>query len=454
MRALQPEKPRTAWDPPRQSNILEAAGRFDQSAPFNRSFHQRLLATGGTMMRNSAWYFAAIIALLLCMLARSDARADIFVLDNDGRVEGTLTNPKESPRKQYIVKTDEGAIVTLDKSQVKDHVLQSPDEIEYEKIRFTFLDTVDGQWKAAEWCRDRGLTRQRNTHLERIIELDMNHKAARAALGYGQINGKWVRPEDVMKARGYVLHKGRWLLPQDKALQEQKEQAEFASKEWYNKIRRFRGLVGDRGPKGQAALDELQAITDPNAVPALMQWFKDENSEAVSLEIIKVLGRIERGDAVRSLCLIAVEGASEELRLSAIDELKRIKDHSAVTMLVQALKSKDNKRINRAGLALGELADKSAIEPLIASLVTVHKRVVQQGGGPNSITTGFDSTGGTSFGTGSKAVVVRNNVSNQDVHDALVKLAGDGVDFGYDTKAWRVWHANQKKPPVNAGRRD
>jgi hypothetical protein len=414
---------------------------------------QRLFGTGARRMRTDAWPIAAIIALLLSVLATSDARADIFVLENDGRVQGTLQNPKESPRKHYVVKTDDGATVTLDKSQVKDHVSQSPDELEYEKIRFTFLDTVEGQWKAAEWCRERGLSRERNSHLERVIELDMNHKAARAALGYGQINGKWVRQEDVMQARGYVLHKGRWLLPQDKALQEQKEQTEVASKEWHNKMRRFRGLVGDRGPKGQAALEELQAITDPNAVPALMQWFKDENSEAVSLEIIKVLGRIERGDAVRSLCLIAVDGASEELRLSAIDELKRIKDHSAVTMLVQALKSKDNKRINRAGLALGELEDKTAIEPLIASLVTVHKRVAQQGGG-QSISTGFDSTGGTSFGTGSKAVVVRNNISNQDVHDALVKLAGDGVDFGYDAKAWRSWHANQKKPPVNAGRRD
>ena len=137
----------------------------------------------------------------------------------------------------------------------------------------------------------------------------MNHKEARAALGYGQINGRWVRQEDVMKARGYVLHKGRWLLPQDVALQEQREQAEIGEKEWYNKVRRFRGLIGDRGPKGQAALEEFRAITDPNAVRPLMQWFDKEQSEAVSLEIIKVLGRIERGDAVRSLCLIALDGA-------------------------------------------------------------------------------------------------------------------------------------------------
>ena len=303
-------------------------------------------------MRNSAWQIA-IAALLLATLSTSDLRADIFVLENDGRVQGTLANPKESPRKKYIVKIDDGASLTLDKSQVKDHISQSPDELEYEKLRFTFLDSVEGQWKAAEWCRERGLTRERNAHLERVIELDMNHKEARAALGYGQINGRWVRQEDVMKARGYVLHKGRWLLPQDVALQEQKEQAEIGEKEWYNKVRRFRGLIGDRGPKGQAALEEFRAITDPNAVRPLIQWFDKEQSEAVSLEIIKVLGRIERGDAVRSLCLIALDGATEELRLSAIDELKRINesnqlkrinDRAAVTMLVQGLRGKDNKR--------------------------------------------------------------------------------------------------------------
>ena len=71
-------------------------------------------------MRTDAWPLAAIIAVLVAVLASSDALADIFVLENDGRVEGTLTNPKESPRKQYVVKTDDGATVTLDKSQVKD----------------------------------------------------------------------------------------------------------------------------------------------------------------------------------------------------------------------------------------------------------------------------------------------------------------------------------------------
>ncbi len=102
------------------------------------------------------------------------------MLDGDGRVQGTLANPKESPRKQYIVKTADGASLTLDKAQVKDHISQSPDELEYDKLRFTFLDNVEGQWKAAEWCRERGLSRERNSHLERIIELDTNHKEARA----------------------------------------------------------------------------------------------------------------------------------------------------------------------------------------------------------------------------------------------------------------------------------
>ena len=33
-------------------------------------------------------------------------------------------------------------------------ITQSPDEREYERIRFTIADTVEAQWKLAEWCRE------------------------------------------------------------------------------------------------------------------------------------------------------------------------------------------------------------------------------------------------------------------------------------------------------------
>ncbi len=386
-----------------------------------------------------------------CWLLAAEVSGDIVVLTNDGRVTGTIVNANESPRKNYIVKTNSGQI-TVDKSQVKEVIAQSPEELEYKRIRFTFADTVEDQWKLAEWCRQKGLSQERTNHLERIVELDPNHKPARAALGYGQINGRWVRQEDVMKERGYVMHKGRWMLPQDIEIQEQKRKTEVAQKEWYLKLRRVRAQLDDRGPRGDAARQELESLADPFAVPAIADLLKNESSDKVQMSLIAALARIKTADAVRVLAEMALEGPNEEIRLTAVDHLKDTKDRAATGYFVDALKAKDNQRINHAGIALGELGDKSAIGPLIDALVTVHKEKVQQGG-PNTLSPSFDSNGGIGFGAGSKSVVLRHNVQNRGVYEGLLKLAA-GTDFGYDARAWSRWHATQKKAAAAPKRRD
>ncbi|MEX2140615.1 MAG: HEAT repeat domain-containing protein [Pirellulales bacterium] len=379
------------------------------------------------------------------------AAADVVVLNNDGRVKGTLVNPHESPRKNYVIKTDAGEI-TIDKSQVKEVITQSPAEREYEKIRFTFPDAVEAQWKIAEWCREKGLSQQRTAHLERLIDLDPSHKQARAALGYGQFDGRWIRREDLMKERGYVWHNGRWMLPQDVEIQERKRQTELAQKEWNIKLRRFRAQLDDRGPRAQAALAEFKTLSDPAAVPAIADLFNDERSENMQMLLIDALGRIKSPDAVRMLADIAIEVANEDVRLAAVDYLKEIRDPAAAGYLVEALRSKENAKINRAGVALGELGDRSAIGPLIGALVSVHKEKVQQGG-PNTYSPSFDSNGGVAFGAGTRTFIVRRNVQNRGVHEGLVKLAA-GKDFGFDARAWGHWHAAQKKPVAAPGRRD
>jgi hypothetical protein len=391
------------------------------------------------------------VGLLWGIFAAATAAADVIVLTNDGRVQGTLVNANESPRKNYVVKTGAGEI-TIDKSQVKEVILQSPAEEEYERVRFTFADTVEEQWKLAEWCRDSGLTRQRTTHLERVIELDPNHKSARAALGYSRMNGGWFRQEDVMKQRGYVWHKGKWMLPQDIEIQEQKRKTETAQKGWYLKLKQLRAQLDDRGPRAETALAEMKKLADPNALAAIADMFRSERSAGVQGLLMDAMARIKTPDAVRVLADIALENGNEEVRLSAVDRLKEIKSPAAVTYFVQQLNGKDNVRINRAGTALGELGDKSAIGPLIDALVTVHKAKVQQGGN-NTFSPSFDSQGGIGFGAGGKTVTISKNVANRDVLDGLIKLA-DGPDHGYDQQAWSRWHAGQKKPAPAPGRRD
>jgi hypothetical protein len=399
--------------------------------------------------RIAAWRLTCLAGA--CVLA-STVAADVVVLNSGGRVKGTIVNADESPRKSYIVKTDAGQI-TLDKSQVKEVITQPPAELEYERIRFTFADTVEEQWKLAEWCREKGLMRERTGHLERIIELDPNHKQARAALGYSRIEGRWTRREDALKERGFVEYKGKWMLPQDAELQERKAKVQAAQKEWHIKLRALRAQLDDRGPRAGAALAELKSVSDAAALPAIVDAFKSESRTSVKTLLIDALARIGTADAIRLLAEIALESNNEELGLAAVDHLKQLKSPAAAGFFIAALGGGNIAKINRAGVALGELGDKAAIAPLIGALISVQKQKVQQGGS-GTISPSFDSQGGIGFGVGGKTVVLQKNVQNRGVHEGLVKLTG-GTDFGYDVVAWRQWLKDQRKEAaVVPGRRD
>jgi hypothetical protein len=151
-------------------------------------------------------------SILLIALATTVpvAQGDIFMLANGGRIEGSLANADEKPRKSYIIQMADGGRVTFDASQVEKVVPVRGEEREYEKVRHQYPDTVEGQWALAQWCLQRRLSTERETHLERVIELEPNHAEARRALGYSQVEGKWIRRDEAMISQGFKLFKGRW----------------------------------------------------------------------------------------------------------------------------------------------------------------------------------------------------------------------------------------------------
>lgn len=396
--------------------------------------------------------FRPVLAVVWIALSAHLALGDVFVLTNDGRVSGKLVNLDESPRSTYIVETAAGARITLDKSQVKSVTNQSPAELKYQEIRTQYPDDADSQWKLAEWCRENNLSRQRAVHLERVIHHQPDHLLARRGLGYIQLDGRWARQEDIMKERGYVLYKGQWKLPQEIELIEAKRKSAAEERRWFTQLKSDRALLDEGGAKAKQALERIRAISHPDAVPAILEAFKSDQDEGLRTVYLKVLGQIGTDPAVRALVEVALASGNEELRITAVEELKRGGHAAAAGHFVQALRAKDNVRINRAGAALGELGDKSAVGPLIDALVTDHKVKLQQGSA-GSLSPAFGSDGSMSFGSGQRQVIVKNTAANRDIHDALVKLTG-GKDFGFDVKAWKYWHAAQKKAPPPAGRRD
>lgn len=409
------------------------------------------------------------LALLACLVAQTPSpppsAEQVFRLTTGGKVTGTLENPDESPREKYVIRTPEGGTVTLTKDQVAKVEKQSPREAEYERIRGDYPDTVEGQWQLAEWCREHRLLEARKDHLRRVIELDPDHRAARVALGYTQMNGRWATQAEIMTGRGYKYHEGRWRLPQEIEELERKDKHNRAEKDWFVKIKRYRQWLNDQ--RSDQALQALSIIEDPYAVEAIVAQFKREPVEDVRLVFVDVLARINDDAARKALVEISMRDESEEVRLSAIERLVKVKDEKLLGAYVAGLHSKDNLMVNRAAVALSRLGDPAAVGPLVDALITIHKFKVQQGN-PGATTGSFarpdkngnlppgaggaGGIGGGGLSVGSKTIVVNQEMRNPAVHDALVQLAR--VNFDYDVPAWKAWLATQTKPESITSRRD
>ena len=405
--------------------------------------------------------FVGLMILGGLLAGRVAARGEVFLLTNGGRVEGQWLNRDEHQRQNYQIRLSSGGQLTLENAQVKKVVEPRPDESEYEKIRPQYPDTVEGQWKLAQWCQDHQLTAQRKTHLLRVIELDPNHVQARRALGYSKFDGQWMTQEEKMTKEGYRLYKGRWRSEQEIELIEKKRKEEVAAKDWYQKLKRWRGWLGSG--RDQQGRDNITGINDPLAVGALALGMRDDTQAPARLLYIDSLAKIATPAATGVLAKASMEDKVEEVRLTSLDQLEKNKSPEVVSYYIGQLRSKDNIMVNRAGYALGRLKDPSAVSPLIDALWTVHKYKIITGN-PGSMSSTFSNgpsgsgasggMGGMGFGAGGGGPkIVSERKFNQAVLDSLVTLTGQ--NFVDNQRAWRAWYNAQKKAEVGgASRRD
>ncbi len=381
-------------------------------------------------------------ALALLLASAPFAAAEVFVLDGGGQVAGEVLNRDESPRKQYVVQVAEGVRVTLDAARVKKVLRSRPEETEYERIRPTFADTAEDQWRLAQWCRERKLTAQRAVHLRRVLELEPNHVEARRALGYSQVDGKWTTQEQAMIDQGFVRHGGRWMLPQEIALADEKRQVESAQQEWFQKIKRWRGWLGTN--RDDAARDNIRAAVDPMAVRALAAGLRDESAPAIRNLFAATLAKIDTPEAARALAEAAIYDPDPDVRQTCLDHLQTKKRPDVVAYFVARLRDKDNAVVNLAGAALRRMNDPSAVGPLIDALVTSHVYKIAKPGGDGAMSASFGS-GGTGFSAGGGPKLIRRSIQNEAVLGALVAITG--CNFTYDKQAWKYWLSTQKAPP-------
>jgi hypothetical protein len=369
-------------------------------------------------------------------------RADVFVLATGGRIEGEWLNRDEQPLREYLVRTSTGTTLSLAVTQVRETIRQSPAELEYLRRAPAAADTIEGQWQLAEWCKAQGLFAHRKTHLARIIELDPGHQQARYGLGYQFLAGEWITPQDFRRREGYEYYRGRWRTPQEIEILEARARTELAEKDWLAKLVRWRrDLAGERA---KLAHESLVGIKDPLAARPLGEMFGREEVRQVKTLYADVLAQINSADSVAVLVDRTINDSDEELFYYCLDRLCELKPARLADPFVEALRDKSNVRVNRAAMALGKINDKSTISPLIDALITTHAQVLpgRPGAGPNSTSSTFSDSGSFMKQNEGPKIVV-SHVQNQHVLDALSKITG--ASFGFDQRAWRFWHAQEKK---------
>lgn len=379
------------------------------------------------------------------------ARGDVFLLESGGQIQGEWLNRDEQPLTTYHVRRG-NVTFSLPVGQVREAIRQQPAEGEYARRAPLATDTVEGQWELAEWCRKSALTRQRERHLRRIVELNPNHQQARFALGYQFLKGQWITRSDARRNEGYEFYQGKWRTPQEIEILEGRSRGELAEKEWLGRLKRWRKELDDRD-KGKLAYSSIAAIDDPVAVHPLGEYFARERVRSVKVLYADVLAKIKTAEAVNVLVERALTDDDEEVFHYCVKKLTEIKPPHVADQFVVALKDNANRKVTRAAMALAKLQDKSTISPLIEALITTHTQVVNTG---EHTTAGF-GTGGTGLVKGNGLETNVYHVHNQPVLDALSKLTS--ADFGFDKKAWRVWYAQEKiaremSQPVVSARRD
>jgi len=147
------------------------------------------------------------IFLLTFLIAVNAAVADTVIFKDGRKLEGKIIKETETSVK-LKVKYGE---VDIPKSRIGE-IKRGPTVLdEYEKKAASLEDSAKAHFELGKWCREKELDQEAKKHFRRALELDRTYSPAGEALGYEEVEGKWLSPEEAKKARGLVKFEGKWI---------------------------------------------------------------------------------------------------------------------------------------------------------------------------------------------------------------------------------------------------
>lgn len=161
------------------------------------------------MRRTSLFVLACLGAWVL------PADADEVLLHSGGRLQGIAAEEGDDVVVETVygkVRISREMVLSIDRSK------RSKVEEYYEKLDETDLEKPEEVEALARWSRMNGLSKHAKELYKTLVELEPDHETARRELGFSHFQGRWMTPEEVMMAKGFVRHRDKWLTPAEREL--------------------------------------------------------------------------------------------------------------------------------------------------------------------------------------------------------------------------------------------
>jgi len=335
-------------------------------------------------------------------------------------------------------------------------------EKEYGK-RAAAAKTAADHYRLALWCREAGLAAKALRHHRAVVTLDPDHRAARRALGFENVRGRWVAGEEAMRAKGFKEHDGVWVTPEEYRLyakdeiaaekaREARKVADAALKRAWNKDPAVRGR----------AMAEIERLAEEHRLRPLAIAARIKHAD-VRMRATKGMGALNDKEALPPLYKRAIFDTDEAIRDAAVAAIQATDAEGKIGPFVHALNSPFDRVRLAAVKALGNLGDPDAVGPLVARYQVV-------GGSGQSVyisnvnqiafVQDFDvEVAQTAFIADPVIGVIQDGLTLNfralahsgfiDVYEkpayaeALSKLTDK--DLGEDAAAWLEWYRNEQR---------
>jgi Pretoxin HINT domain len=311
---------------------------------------------------------------------------------------------------------------------------------DYREMRKSFGDGLEAQRVLARWCQKNQLASGARAHAVRLLELQPEDPEALKILGLSRYQGVLLTAEQIAQRKTHD------------------EKAKEALRYWQPRIAEIRRQI-DNKDEGQSleGWKALRAIQDPSSIDALEAVFSKHRHDQ-SLEVVKVIGRMNGPAATDSLLRHALLSKWDDVRLAACEQLHGRSPVGYVPKLISALTTPTETRFEAVAdndqVTFREIVERQ--DTVSKQQKIVETRVPLTIPNPNLL--GFVNAAAmeafahaqntASVAKGSKRVERRRQELNEEVYGVLEKTTGQTL--ARDPDAWYTWWRQQNYMSINS----